>query len=152
MKKIRVVFEKVPLTDEIEVIIRASENDEQAAALAERISQKPPDELTGTDSNGNICVINIDDIISVAMFGKKAHIITEEDRYTLRSPLQSIENKLERGRFVRISRYEIINLDKVKKYDFTLSGTLRLELAGGMETWASRRSIPTIKKKLTEGK
>ena len=57
MKKIRVVFEKVPLTDEIEVIIRASENDEQAAALAERISQKPPDELTGTDSNGNICVI-----------------------------------------------------------------------------------------------
>ena len=43
---------------------------------------------------------------------------------------------------------EIVNLDKVLRYDFTLAGTLRLELTGGIETWASRRCIPVIRKRL----
>ncbi len=30
----------------------------------------------------------------------------------------------------------------------TISGTLRLELEGGMETWASRRCIPEIRRRL----
>ena len=149
MKKVRVVFEQASLPDEIEVIIRASDNDGQARAIAERIAPTPDATLTGIDDAGNVCVINIKDVVSVSMLGKKANIITEDDRYTVRTPLQEIENKLLNLRFVRISRYEIVNLDKIKKYDFTLAGTLRLELVGGMETWASRRNISAIRKKLT---
>ena len=64
--------------------------------------------------------------------------------------MNEIEKKLTDKRFVRISRYEIVNLDKIIKYNFTLGGTLRLEFSSGMETWASRRNIPIIRKKLTE--
>ena len=66
----------------------------------------------------------------------------------MRQSLHDFEKKLDADNYVGISRYEIINLDKVRKFDFTLGGTLRLELAGGMETWASRRNIPLIRKKL----
>ena len=52
-------------------------------------------------------------------------------------------------KFLRVSRFEIINLDMVRKYDFTLGGTLRIELENGMETWASRRYIPLIKERLS---
>ena len=52
-------------------------------------------------------------------------------------------------RFLRVSRFEIIDLKKVRKYDFTLSGTLRIEFENGMETWASRRYIPLIRKRLS---
>ena len=55
---------------------------------------------------------------------------------------------LDKKHFLRISRFEIVNLNKVLRYDFTLAGTLRLELAGGIETWASRRCIPAIRKRL----
>ena len=150
MKRIRVVFEKVSLPDEIEVIIRASENDAQTEELARRISPKTEGTLTGIDDAGNICVIDIKDVVSVSTLGKRANIITENERYTVRTPLQEIENKLLDLSFVRISRYEIVNLDKVKKFDFTLAGTLRLEFVNGMETWASRRNIPVIRKKLME--
>ena len=51
--------------------------------------------------------------------------------------------------FLRVSRFEIINLKKVRKYDFTLVGTLRVEFDNGMETWASRRYIPLIKERLS---
>ena len=62
---------------------------------------------------------------------------------------KSLEDILDKQRFVRISRYEIVNLEKILKYDFTVAGTLRIELTGGMETWASRRCIPAIRRRLT---
>ena len=62
--------------------------------------------------------------------------------------IHSLKSALDAQRFVRISRYELVNLDMVRKFDFTLGGTLRLELAGGMETWASRRCIPAIRARL----
>lgn len=149
MKKIKVIYINAPDVFDIEVTVRAPERDAQVEELIELISSNETDTLTGTDSGGAMCNINISDIISVSAYGKKVQIVTGKERYTVRQPLQAVEAKLETRRFARISRYEIINLDKVQKYDFTLSGTLRLELAGGMETWASRRNIPVIRKKLS---
>ncbi|MBR4767399.1 MAG: LytTR family transcriptional regulator DNA-binding domain-containing protein [Lachnospiraceae bacterium] len=151
MKKIVVTFEQDPNPDRIDVLIRASERDREVEVLMERISNPAPDTILASDADGALQRINVREIVSVSVSGKQAEIITENERYTVRQPLQSFEDVLESRRFVRISRYEIINLDKVSKFDFTLSGTLRIEFAGGMETWASRRNIPLIRKKLTEG-
>ena len=149
MKKINIRFEKDASLDTIEVLVKASEQDTAVSALLERISGKAPGQLTVTDVDGALLKISPSDIVLVSVNGKLVQIVTEKSRYTLRTALQSLEERLEKGRFVRISRYEIVNLDKVRKFDFTLGGTLRLELAGGMETWASRRNIPLIRKKLT---
>lgn len=78
------------------------------------------------------------------------NIITSDGSYYLRQTLQGLEEKVDGRRFVRISRYELVNLDRVRRYDFTVAGTLRVELEGGMETWASRRCIPAIRKYLKE--
>ena len=152
MKKVKVIFEEDPTLDGIEITIRAAENDEQTKALEARLTGGKTDTLSGVDGDGNVCIFDINDIISVSASGKKVHIITTSNKYTARSSLNEIEKKLTDKRFVRISRYEIVNLDKIIKYNFTLGGTLRLELYGGMETWASRRNIPIIRKKLTERK
>ena len=111
--------------------------------------------MLASDGEGNLTPVNLRDIVSVSVEDKQIVILTSGNRYTVRQPLQSFEERLKTavsGRFIRISRYEIVNLDKVRKFDFTLSGTLRLELAGGIETWASRRNIPAIRKKLSERK
>ena len=150
MKRIRVIFEQNTSLEDVEVVVRAAEKTDEVASLIERISG-PPDMLTVPDADGARLKIPISDIVSISICGKDAQIVTEEDRYTVRQPLQNLGKKLEAGRFIRISRYEIVNLDKVRRFDFTLQGTLRLELAGGMETWASRRNIAQIRKKLREG-
>ena len=149
MKKIDVIFEKDPASDHIEVRIRAPEKDEEVAALIERISNHPPDTILAADTAGAMRKIPVRDVVSISANDKQAQIVTESDVFTVRQPLQSIEEELD-DRFVRISRFEIINLDKMRKFDFTLAGTLRIELVGGMETWASRRNIPLIRKKLTK--
>ena len=90
-------------------------------------------------------------IILVSVSGNQARIETENGGFTLRQTLQNIELSLEGLSFYRISRSELINMDKIEKYDFTVRGELRLELSGGIEVWAARRCIPEVRR-LLKGK
>ena len=149
MKKINVRFENDPSADGIEVLIRAEERDEEIEALINRIKNGYADTIGALDDDGSVAVIKAEDILSFSVNGKKTYVITADNRYTLNQSLQSLERQLDEKRFIRISRYEIVNLSRVVRYDFTLGGTLRIELEGGIETWASRRCIPVIKKRLS---
>ena len=102
------------------------------------------------DRNGCPCVIGENDIITVTADGKQVRVITTGGVYSAKQSLQNVGNLLNSRLFLRISRFELINLAKVRKYDFTIGGTLRVEFEGGMETWASRRYIPLIREKLAQ--
>ena len=145
---IKVRFEKNEDAECIEVIVRAPERSGDVDKLMHLISGNTPELIVAEDKSGALIKLDPSDIVSVSVSGKTLQILTENERYTVRRPLHDFEKKLDASNFVGISRHEIINLDKVTKFDFTLGGTLRLELAGGMETWASRRNIPLIRKKL----
>lgn len=148
MREIRARFERDEALEHIDVLVRAPERDAAVNALLERISGETPCILTAAGTDGALCKLAADDVVMISVTGKQTHLVTEDATYTLRQPLQSVEEMLDARRFIRISRYELVNLDKIRKYDFTLAGTLRLELAGGMETWASRRCIPAIRARL----
>ena len=148
MKTIRVHFEPEPALDHIDVVIRAPEMDEDVSALMDQLSGHPPDTLMAFDGAGNLCSLSAGDVVMASVEGKLVSIVTENGKWFTRRTLQSLEDELDSRWFIRVSRYELVNLRKVLRYDFTLAGTLRLELAGGMETWASRRCIPAIRKRL----
>ena len=59
--------------------------------------------------------------------------------------LYELEEQLAGTRFVRVSHSEIINLDKVTALDLSLSGTIRVTLAGGVTAYASRRYVKKLK-------
>ena len=148
MKEITLRFEPDPNLDRIDVVIRAAARDEEVTALMARLSEPPSGSLTVFDGLGGLRALSPDSIILASVEGKLVHIITGDGSWYTRQPLQSLEDMLDKKHFLRISRFEIVNLDKVLRYDFTLAGTLRLELEGGIETWASRRCIPVIRKRL----
>ena len=148
MKKLKLRFEQDKTLDEIEIIVRAAEKDAQVTALLESFAKVEPIKLTVLDIGNRASVIDEKDIVFVAAEGKLVRVVTTEGIYKAKQSLQSIESILSRT-FLRVSRFEIINLKKVRKYDFTLVGTLRVEFDNGMETWASRRYIPLIKERLS---
>lgn len=148
MKELRIRFEQDPSLSDIEITVRASEQDAEVAALMEKIAGETMHTLTVLDGKGNLKTLSEHEIISASVDGKVIRILTAGGIWFTRQTLQSLEEKLDSRAFIRISRYEIVNLRKVRHYDFTISGTLRLELEGGMETWASRRCIPVIRKRL----
>ncbi len=148
MKKINVRFERDKTTDDIDVVIRAAEKDDQIVSLIEKLSTRESVKLTVLDRNNCSCVIDEDEIVFVSADGKNVRITATSGIYCAKQSLQSIEELLSR-KFLRVSRFELINLSMVRKYDFTIGGTLRIEFNNGMETWASRRYIPMIRERLS---
>lgn len=148
MKKINVRFERDQSTDDIDVVIRAAEKDDQVVSLIEKLSTRESVKLTVLDRNNCSCVIGEDDIVFVSADGKNVRVTATSGIYCAKQSLQSIEELLSR-KFLRVSRFELINLSMVQKYDFTIVGTLRIEFNNGMETWASRRYIPLIRQRLS---
>ena len=68
--------------------------------------------------------------------------------YLLRERLYELEEQLDRGKFVRISNGEIINLDKVTAVDLSLTGTIRMPLGEAGYAYVSRRYVKKIKEAL----
>ena len=68
--------------------------------------------------------------------------------YDLRERLYELEGKLDRHAFARISHSEIVHLKQVTALDLSLSGTIRITLAGGTVCYASRRYVKKIKQAL----
>lgn len=148
MKKINVRFERDKTLSNIDIVIRAADQDEQVNALIESLTHRESQKLTVLDRNNCTCVIGEDEIVFVSADGKHVRITATGGIYRAKQSLQSIEEMLSR-KFLRVSRFEIINLSMVRKYDFTIGGTLRIEFDNGMETWASRRYIPLIRERLS---
>ena len=148
MKKINVRFEADKTIDDVEIVIRAAEKDDQIVSLIEKLSARGSVKLTLLDRNNCSCVIDEEEIVLVSADGKNVRVTATGGIYCAKQSLQSIEELLSR-RFLRVSRFELINLSMVRKYDFTIGGTLRIEFSNGMETWASRRYIPLIRQRLS---
>ena len=148
MKRINILFEPDATSDQINIIVRASEMDSQVSQIIEMLNDSRIERFTVLDSNKCPCVINKSDIIFISAEGKQMRIVSVLGVFTAKQTLQTFEQLLGKS-FLRISRFEIINLRKVRKYDFTIIGTLRIEFENGMETWASRRYIPLIKERLS---
>ena len=148
MKKVNLEFRKDPDCPDIDVTFTSSELDEEVDTLMKRV--RDPLETTFTVYNGKstATLIQEDEIISISSDNKKLKVITDEGEYMLNKTLRDIEKELHPVAFLKISRYEIINLGKIKNFDFSVTGSFRIEMKNGMVTWASRRLIPEIKKRL----
>jgi DNA-binding LytR/AlgR family response regulator len=132
----------------IDILLTTAERDEQVEALMARIVDPLAGTITVLDDKGNSILLTEDRIISISADNKRLKVVSEDGSYRMRSSLLEIEGRLNPSSFLRISRYEIINLHKVRRFDFSIAGTLRIEMRDGSETWASRRYIQTIRSRL----
>ena len=149
MKRIRIRFQQDPEEQNIDVLVRSRERDEEVEDLLERISGNRLDRFAVIAPEGTQVNLDPGEIVLVSMRKNQARVETLAGSYTVRQTLQTIEQALEGFGFLRISRSELVNVNKIVKMDFTANRELRLELVGGMETWVSRRYIPLIREQIS---
>jgi DNA-binding LytR/AlgR family response regulator len=99
-------------------------------------------------SDDGIELLSQRDIIRIYTQGRKIVIQTTTGNYNINKPLIVLESMLNDDRFIRISQSEIVNLYKVKNFEFSKVGTIGIELENGEKTWASRSRVKAIKEVL----
>ena len=129
---------------EPQVIIRTAQVDDAVQSLAKRISDTPPQLLTGS-RDGTIEILNPSELIRIFADGGKTVADTENGTYDLRLRLYEAEGRLPHSSFVRISKSEIVNLHKVKSFDLSFTGTICIRFLNDTVTYVSRRYVREIK-------
>ncbi len=132
------------------VVIHTDAVDSEITSLVERIKgagHESPDCVTAFDEGGAL-FLQHRDIFRIYSQDKKVLAETADGTYTLRVRLYELEEVLDSRVFMRISNSEIINLRKVQRMDTSLTGTICVSMKNGTQTYASRRYVALIRKKL----
>lgn len=148
MKIVNLNFDIDEEKPDIDVTFSASEKDSQVMALMSRIREPLMEKITVFDDSGSSLQLQQSDIVSISTDNKKLIVVADSGTYEAHMPLRDLEKGLHPSIFLRISRYEIINLEKVKRFSFPITGSLKIEMKNGMSTWASRRFISEIKSRI----
>lgn len=131
-------------TKETKVIIVTDAVDAEVQELMKRITEERPQVLAGF-AGDTVRLLEQGDIIRIYASDGKVYAVTAQGEYSLRLRLYELEERLDKGKFVRISNSEIVNLRKVKRFDLSFSGTIHVSLADGSSTFVSRRYVSKIK-------
>lgn len=144
--KVNVRFEIDPSLSEPEVVVRAGAKTKELDELVEAVEScvdKSVDSLLVYQSS-ILKNISRRDILRACTENRKIKIYTTSDIYEIRGTLKGLEDILDPGIFVRISRFEIINLKKVSSFDFSVSGTIKVTFENDSSTWVARRYVKSI--------
>jgi len=96
-------------------------------------------------NNGEIFIINPDDVISIYTENQKLLARCAKGVYLLKNRLYELEENPPNSSFVRISNSEIVNFNKVSSLDMSIAGTISLKFINGEKTFVSRRYVEKIK-------
>ena len=150
-RKINVRLEIDPSCGAPEVIIRAS----QRSALTDRIMSSVH-QCTEEDSSlimvykgARKAFLRQEDVIRAHTEPRRLIVRAVSGDYEARCSLQELEEKLTADYFVRISRFEIININWVSSFDLSTAGTIQVIFEDGSVAWVSRRYVRAIEQRLT---
>lgn len=127
------------------IVILTAAMTEEVSHLVQKLSEQNPRIISGS-KDGRIEILEQDDLFQIYTGNGRVFAVTDNGEYTLRLRLYEAEERLNPSQFVRISNSEIINLKKVKNFDFSFTGTICVELTNGATAYVSRRYVPKIKK------
>lgn len=130
---------------EEKVVIYAREN----SALIEDIKQlaeKGNLGLVGYNEK-EMVTLNPFEIYCVTVMDNKIFAICEDESLQLKERLYSLEEKLPET-FIKINKSTLANIQKIERFDASISGTLKILFKNGYVDYVSRRQLKTIKERL----
>ena len=139
----KIEFRREPDAAEVRVLVTARERTPEVETLLRRIAA--PATITAYDDRGEV-LLRPEEIIRIYTEDRRVRLDSDRGSFLLRSRLYELEERLSDADFVRISNSELVQKGRILRLDFGLTGTIRLILEGGLETYVSRRYVSRIRK------
>ena len=141
--RVRARVDKGFETPEIQVCYK--ELTTQIKQLVEDISSYVNEGIAGTDFRGEKVVLPVRDILRIYTENQKVMLQDAKGIYSTQEKLYELEERLDENQFFRISKSEIVNLKKIKRLDLSITGTIKVILSDGTESYTSRRNVTKLK-------
>lgn len=142
-----VEFKLDPTQTTPKITVTAAELTDDVRELLLRLEHGRPTAITALKGN-QVVLLAPEDILRFFADGKTVSVQTQQDIFTVRERLYELEELLDPHKFVRISHSEIVNLSHITALDLSLTGTIRMTLAGEISCFVSRRSLKKIRQAL----
>ncbi|MBS6506674.1 MAG: LytTR family transcriptional regulator DNA-binding domain-containing protein [Paraclostridium bifermentans] len=136
--------------EEIQVILRSNEMNDETIEILEKLKTTKNKYILGK-SDKKVYIVDIKDIFFFYSENQKVFVETEDFRYEVDERLYEIEENFKNTSFIRVSKFSIVNLKKVKNIDMSFSGNLTINFINGKKESISRRYISKIKDYLRNG-
>ncbi|MBQ7635897.1 MAG: LytTR family transcriptional regulator [Lachnospiraceae bacterium] len=130
---------------ETELHVCNHERTEEVKQLLTELHNYYDTSLIGTDERGNKVKLSPRELVSFYSEGQKVLALGGKEKYTVSKKLYELEKELESIGFIRISKSELVNIKRIKSMDLSLTGTIRIIMNTGYETYTSRRNVAKIK-------
>ena len=136
--------------EEIQVILRSNEMNDETIEILEKLKTTKNKYILGK-SDKKVHIVDVKDIYFFYSENQKVFVETEDFRYEVDERLYEIEENFKNTSFIRVSKFSIVNLKKVKNIDMSFSGNLTINFINGKKESISRRYISKIKDYLKNG-
>lgn len=131
--------------DENKVTIYAKKYSKDIENIRDMLTDRLLDKIVAVYDK-EIFILSFDEIIRIFAQDKEVFVKTNNKSYKVRLTLTELEKRIDKKKFIRISRSEIVNLDYVKRLDLSFTGTIAVELANNEVSYVSRRRLKDFKK------
>ena len=121
--------ERTKLIDEIESLVESANVD-----------------LTGT-YNDEIIKININEVSCFLSENNKVFALINDKKYQIKQRLYQIE-EMNLASFIKINQSCLANKKKIKKFESTIGGSLRVVFKNGYIDYISRRELKNVKERM----
>ena len=148
--KVKLLFVKDETADGVEIVVKAKERNRDVERIFGLLGGETEDVIfcrTLTEEDA----IDVNDVVIISKDGRFLSVKTTTGEFVLRIPLYKLEERLDPGRFVKISQSEIVNLDYVVGWNLEGGGIIMVEMQNGVKTYTSRRYTSEIRKILKRG-
>ncbi len=129
---------------EEKVVVYSKENNDFIKSIKEFVENN--ESIVGYNG-AEIVKINFSEVYCFSVINNKVYAITQKEKLQLKERLYTIEEKLPKN-FAKINQSCIVNIDRIKKFDASISGTLKVYLKNGYTDYVSRRQLKSIKEKI----
>ncbi|MBR6469240.1 MAG: LytTR family transcriptional regulator DNA-binding domain-containing protein [Lachnospiraceae bacterium] len=150
-EKIKIGVSIDPECEQPQVLIKTAERTELIENIIKAVEQCArggAPKITVYDGD-KIVFLDEADIIRVYVENRMLTVCASQGRYTSRMTLKEFEESLDDEVFVRVSRFEVVNLKRVVSFDMSIAGTIAITFEDGGETWVARRCVGNIREKLS---
>lgn len=136
--------------EETTIIIKAPELTSEIMELMQKLKNTKSKSIVGND-NQKMYILNPKDILLFYSEEQRVKADTINGCYEIKQKLYELEEELYEFGFIRISKFAIANVNKIKDIEMFFNGSLVVNFINGRQEVISRRFVSKVKEYIGVG-